>query len=131
MLSRKQKAIYLATGGAAAATAVWLGYAKSAASTRNLLGRSSARVRRTMETMATICRRIEEIDRIGRELARVGSEQKARVETVIQDTLGQLERTAETIQNNLTQSTNEIAEMLKDIRGAVRSAITPKSSQAA
>jgi prefoldin subunit 5 len=135
MISRKERALYLATGGVAAAAFVWLRYAKSASSARRFLSESGSKVLRTLdsiqETLATISQRIEEVDRIGHELINASSEQKAKAEMVIDNTWGRLEQTTETIQTNLTESSNEIAELLKDIRSAVKQAISPKSTKAA
>ena len=135
MLSKKQKAVYMASGGAAAATLVWLLYAESASTTRSFLKKAGTRVGRTLggiqRTLVTIRERVEAVDRIVRDLAQVGSDHKARAEMVVNDTLGRLEQTTTAIQRNLTQSSDEIAALVKDIRNAVRQSVSPKVSEVA
>ncbi len=135
MLSKKQKTIYLASGGAAAATLVWLRYAKSASTARSILKKAGGRAGKTLggvqRTLVTIRQRVEEIDRIAHELAYIGSEQRPRAEIVFKDTLGRLEETTKVIQNNLTRSSNDIAALAKDIRDAVSQSLLPKASEAA
>jgi hypothetical protein len=135
MLSTRQKAIYLGTGGAAAATFIWLRYAESASSARRFLSEAGHGAGKTIsgiyETLVKVRQRVVEVDRILCELARVGNEQKDRAEMVFNDTLGRFEETTTVIQNNLTQSSNEIAALIKDIRAAVSQSVLPKTSQAA
>jgi len=135
MLSRKQKAIYLTGGGAMAAALVWLCYAKSAAGARSFLGEAGKKVGKSLSdienTLSTVRKCTEEIDHFVRELVQVGSEQRVRAEMVIDDTLRRLEQTTDVIQNNLTQSSNEIAALLRDIRIAVAQWVSSQPSQAA
>jgi ABC-type transporter Mla subunit MlaD len=124
MLSKKQKAIYLATGGVAAATFVWLRNAESASRTRRFLNSAGAHVKKTLgdiqTTLVTIRERTEEIDRIVHELARVGSENKGKAEVVFDDTLSRLDQTSK-----------EITGLITDVRTAVKQAIAPKHAKAA
>jgi hypothetical protein len=135
MLSTKQKAVYLGTGGVVVAASIWLRYADSASSARNFLSKAGPRIGKTFsqvyETMVKIHQRVVEVDRLLGELVRVGSEQKERAEMVFNDTLGRFEETTAVIQNNLTQTSNEIAALVKDLRAAMNQSDSPKSSQAA
>jgi hypothetical protein len=120
MVSRKQRAIYLATGGAAAATIVWLRFAKSAAGARTFLGRTGTEAGKTLGNiqvrLSTLGNRAEEIGRLVHEIAHLGSDQMAKAEIIFSDTLKRLEQTADVIQENLTLSSSEISALLKDIR---------------
>ena len=135
MLSTRQKAVYLGTSGAAAATFVWLRYAESASSARRFLGEAGRgagkKISGIYETLAKVRRRVVAFDRILSELVRAASERKDRAEMVFNNTLGRLEETTAVIQNNLTQSSNEITALIKDIRSAVSQSALPKPSQAA
>ena len=135
MVSTKQKAIYLATGGAAAATLVWLRYAKSAAGARRFMGRAGARAGKTLNgiqnSLSTIRKRTEEVDRIVHELVQIGSEQKNRAQSVVNESLRRLEQTTEVIRKNLTQSSNDITALLHDVRTAVEQSVATKPSHAA
>ncbi|MBZ5496095.1 MAG: hypothetical protein LAP85_06800 [Acidobacteriia bacterium] len=135
MVSRKQKAICLATGGTAAAALVWLRYAKSAAGARSFLGEAGAKVSKTLgdlqSALSTLRKRTEEVDRLVHELVRLGSEQKAKAEVVINDALKRLGQTTDVIQQNLTQSSNEISALLKDIRSAAQRSVLSRPSRAA
>jgi hypothetical protein len=135
MLSKKQKAFYLGTGGVAVAASIWLRYADSASSARSFLSKAGPRMTKRFgqiyETMVKIRERVVEVDGILCELVRVGNEQKDRAETVFNDTLGRFEETTAVIRNNLTQTSNEIAALIKDMRAAMNQSVLPKSSQAA
>jgi hypothetical protein len=135
MLSTKQKAVYLGTGGVVVAASIWLRYADSASSARRFVSKAGPRIGKTFnqvyETMVKIHQRVVEVDRLLGELVRVGSEQKERAEMVFNDTLGRFEETTAVIQNNLTQTSNEIAALVKDLRAAMNQSDSPKSSQAA
>ena len=135
MLSKRQKAACLATGSAATATLIWLRYAKSASTTRNFIKKGGTSARQAfggiLRTLTTIRERIEEFNRIVGEIAQIGSDHKTRTEMVINDTLAKLDQTASTIRRNVTQSSDEITALLKDIRTAVRESISPQTSKAA
>jgi hypothetical protein len=135
MLSTKQKAVYLGTGGVVVAASIWLRYADSASSARSFLSKARPRMSKTFgriyETTAKIRQRVVEVDRILCELVRVGNEQKDRAEMVFNDTLGRFEETTAVIRNNLTQTSNEIAALIKDIRAAMSQSVLPKQSHAA
>ncbi len=135
MISRKQRGIYLATGGAAAAAIVWLGYAKSAAGARSFLGRTGAKAGRSLNgiqrSLSTIRMRVDEVDRIVHELAQIGSEQKDRAEAVIQETLKRLEESTNTIRTSLAQSSEDISLLLKDVRAAVEHSLSSRPHRAA
>lgn len=135
MISRKQRAIYMASGGAAAAALIWLRYGKSAARTRQFLGDAVGSVSRSLEsiqsTLSTIQRRTEEVDRFIHGLVQVGSENRVRAEEVLNETLERLEQTAEVIQSNLTRSSDDIAALLRDIRIGVEHAVHTDPSRAA
>ena len=72
-----------------------------------------------------------EVDRLLSELVRVGNEQKDRATAVFNDTLGRFEETTAVIQKNLTETSNEITALVKDIRAAVNQSAPPKLSHAA
>ncbi len=135
MLTGKQKAIYLTAGGTAAATLVWLRYAKSAAGTRSFLRTTGGKARRALgevqTTVSALQRRVEETDRLLHAFARLGSEQKTKAEVVINDTLKRLEQTADLVQRNLVESSTDIATLLKEIRIALKQSVGTKSPQAA
>ena len=135
MNSGKQKAVAIAAGGATAAALVWLAYARSAAPARSFLGNAARKTNQKLgeiESMLhTVRVRVEEIDRLAREIAQVGSKQKARAEEVLTDTMAKLEQTTDVISENLTQSSNEIAALVKDIRSGVAQAVSANPSEAA
>lgn len=135
MLSRKQKAIYLTGGGAVAAALVWLCNAKSAAGARSFLGEAGKKVGNSLSdiqnTLSTVRQCTEEVDRFVHELVQVGRERRAQAEVVIDDTLKRLEQTTDVIQKNLTQSSEEITALLRDIRVAVAHLVSSQPSQAA
>lgn len=135
MATRNQKAMVLAAGGAVTGTLIWLRYAKSAARARHFMDDVGQKASRTLDrvqhTLTTMQKRTEEFDRFVHELVRVGSEQKAHPETVINDTLKKLDQTAEAIQKNLTTSSSEIAELLKEIRTGVAKIAVPERKQVA
>jgi gas vesicle protein len=135
MLSTKQKAVYLGTGGALVAASVWLRYADSASSARSSLGKAGRRMSKTSgriyETMVKIRHRVVEADRVLCELARIGNEQKDRAQTVFNDTLSRFRETTAVIQKNLTQTSNEISALVKDIRAAMNPSVLAKPSKAA
>jgi uncharacterized membrane protein len=135
MLSRKQKAIYLTGGGAVAAALVWLCNAKSAAGARSFLGEAGKKVGNSLSdiqnTLSTVRQCTEEVDRFVHELVQVGRERRAQAVVVIDDTLKRLEQTTDVIQKNLTQSSEEITALLRDIRIAVAHLVSSQPSQAA
>ncbi len=135
MVSGKQKAILLASGGAAAAAVVWLRYARSAAGARRFLGKTGAKAGRTLsgiqKSLSSVAKRMEEVDRIVHELALIGGEQRGRAQTVVQDTLRRFELTTDAIRENLLQSSEEITSLVKDVRTAVGQSLSSKPSQAA
>jgi hypothetical protein len=135
MLTTKQKAVYLGTGSVVVAASIWLRYADSASSARSFLNKAGSKTSKTFsqiyETMVKIHQRVVEVDRILGELVRVGNEQKDRAEIVFNDTLGRFEETTAVIRNNLTQTSNEIAALIKDIRAAMNQSVLQKPSQAA
>lgn len=135
MLSRKQKAIYLTGGGAVAAALVWLCNAKSAAGARSFLGEAGKKVGNSLSdiqnTLSTVRQCTEEVDRFVHELVQVGRQRRAQPEVVIDDTLKQLEQATDVIQKNLTQSSEEITALLRDIRIAVAHLVSSQPSQAA
>lgn len=135
MLSRKQKAIYLTGGGAVAAALVWLCNAKSAAGARSFLGEAGKKVGNSLSdiqnTLSTVRQCTEEVDRFVHELVQVGRERRAQAEVVIDDTLKRLEQATDVIQKNLTQSSEEITALLRDIRIAVAHLVSSQPSQAA
>jgi hypothetical protein len=135
MLTTKQKAVYLGTGRVVVAASIWLRYADSASSARSFLNKAGSKTSKTFsqiyETMVKIHQRVVEVDRILGELVRVGNEQKDRAEIVFNDTLGRFEETTAVIRNNLTQTSNEIAALIKDIRAAMNQSVLQKPSQAA
>ena len=133
MATRNQKAMVLAAGGAITATLIWFRYARSAARARSFMDDVGQKASRTLDrvqnTLTTIQKRTEEFDRFVHELVRVGNEQKAHAETVINDTLKKLDQTAETIQKNLTTSSSEITELLKEIRIGIGKIAVPEREQ--
>jgi predicted phage-related endonuclease len=135
MVSRNQKALYLATGGIAAATFIWLRYAKSASGTRTFLSEAGARAAERLadiqEGLSTLRKRAEEVEGLVHELAHIGSERLALAETVINDTLKRIEQTADVIQANLVQSSNEISALFKDTRNSLEHAISTRPPRAA
>jgi hypothetical protein len=135
MLTTKQKAVYLGTGSVVVAASIWLRYADSASSARSFLNKAGSKTSKTFsqiyETMVKIHQRVVEVDRILCELVRVGNEQKDRAEIVFNDTLGRFDETTAVIRNNLTQTSNEIAALIKDIRTAMNQSVLQKPSQAA
>jgi ABC-type transporter Mla subunit MlaD len=135
MLSRKQKAAYVAVGAASAAAIVWLRYARSAESARNFLDAAGARMGGILgsiqDTLTAVRERVEEVDGLVHEFAQLGSEQKARAEAVLNETWERLEQTRELVLSNFELSASEIAALLREIRIACRQLAAAKSSQAA
>jgi methyl-accepting chemotaxis protein len=129
MTTQNQKVAVLLAGGTVAAALIWLRYAKSAARARSFMDEIGQKANRTLDgiqnTLITIEQRTGEVDRFVHELLRTGKEQKAHAEEVISDTLKKLDQTAETIQRNLTTSSSEITELLKEIRSGVGKAVAP------
>lgn len=135
MLTRKQKAIYLTGGGVVAAALVWLCSAKSAAGARSFLGEAGKKAGKSLDdiqnTLSTVRQCTVEVDRFVRELVQVGRERRAQAELVIDDTLKRLEQTADVIQKNVAQSSEEITALLRDLRTAVAHLVSSKPSEAA
>lgn len=135
MLSRKQKAAYLAAGAASTAAIVWLRYAKSAAGARSFLADTGAKAGRAigsiLSALATVQQRLEETDRLVHGFVQLGNEQKDRIEVVLNDTWERLEQTRELVLNNVELSSKEIAALLGDIRVAVKQLAATKSTLAA
>ncbi len=129
MATENQKVAVLLAGGTIAAALIWLRYAKSAARARRFMDEIGLKASQTLDgiqnTLTTIQKRTEEVDRFVQELVRAGKEQKAHAEAVIGDTLKRLDQTAETIQKNLTTSSTEVTELLKEIRSGVGKAVAP------
>jgi hypothetical protein len=135
MLSRKQKAAYLAAGAASAAAIVWLRYARSAEGARNCLGAAGAKMGTILgciqSTLTAVRERTEEVDRLVHEFAQLGSEQKVRAEAVLNETWERLEQTRELVLSNFELSSNEITALLREIRISFKQLAAAKSSQAA
>ncbi len=135
MLTTRQRAIYLAAGGTAAAGLVWLRYARSAAGARSFLKETGGKARRSLAEMqaalSALQKRVEETDKLLHMFARLGSEQKAKAEVVISDTLKRLEQTTDLVQKNLAESSTDIATLLKEIRIALKQSIGTGSHRAA
>ncbi len=135
MLSRKQKAAYMAVGAASTGAILWLGCAKSAAGARSFLADTGAKAGRALgsirSALVTVQQRLEETDRLVHEFVQLGSEQKDRVELVLNDTWERLERTRELVLNNVELSSMEISALLGDVRAAFKQVATAKSSVAA
>ncbi len=135
MLSRKQKAAYLAAGAASTGALLWLCCADSAKGTRSFLVNTGARAGRTLariqSALATVEQRLEEIDQLVHDFVELGSEQRDRTEAVLNDTWERLEQTRELILNNVELSSKEIATLLGDIRTAFKQLASAKSNLAA
>ncbi len=135
MLSRNQKAAYLAVGAASTAAIIWLRYAKSAAGTRCFLADTGAKAGRALDSfrsaLANVQQRLEETDRLVREIVQLGSEQRERVEAILNDTRKRLEEARELILNNVELSSKEISALLGDIRAAFQRLAAAKSIRAA
>ncbi len=135
MMSGKQKALYLVAGGVTASAIVWLGYSRSASGTRRFLGTAGHSVKKRLGEVQGILSRIqsrtEDIDRLAHELVQAGSEQKNRAEEVLSNTMYRLEQMTGVIKENLTQSSQEIAGLVKDIREGVARTFASRPSQAA
>ncbi len=125
----------MVAGGVAASAAIWLGYSRSASGTRRFLGTAGHSMKKRLsdvhEILSRIQSRTEEIDRLAHELIQAGSEQKNRAEEVLSSTMYRLEQMTGAIKENLTQSSQEIVGLVRDIRTGVASKIAAKPSQAA
>jgi hypothetical protein len=135
MLSKKQKAAHLAAGAASTAAIIWLRYAKSAAGARDFLANTGAKAGRALgsigSALATVQQRLEETDRLVHDFVQLGSEQKDRVEVVLNDTWERLEQTRDLVLNNVELSSKEISALLGDIRAAFKQLAAAKSTLAA
>jgi hypothetical protein len=108
MVSKNQKAIYLLL----AAGILWLRYAKSAEGARQKLRTAGDKI---TNTVITIQDRAQQLDAVVHDMI---------------ETLRQLEVTAATFQENVTESSHEITAMIKDIRAAVGRSVTDPSQAA-
>lgn len=135
MLSRKQKAAYLAAGAATTAAILWLGYSRSGAGARRFLADKGAKARSALSSLhgalAAMQQRLEETDRLVHEFVQLGSEQKERIEIVLNETWERLAQTRELVLRNVELSSEEIAALLGDIRASFKHLATAKSSEAA
>ena len=112
MASRNRKALVLAL----AAGVVWLRYAKSAEGARRRLQGAGEKV---CDVWTTIEERGRQVDSMVQEIIETGRELAAQAETVITNTLEKIEQTATIVHDNVTESSQEIASMIQDIRDAV------------
>ncbi len=130
MVSRKQKAAYLAAGAGATAAVLWLGYSKSGAGARSFLAAKGAKAGNALGSlrrgMAVVQQRLEETDRLAHDLIQLGSKQKDRIEIVLNDTWGRFGETRDLVLSNMEISSREITGLLGDIRSAVREAASAK-----
>ena len=135
MLSRKQKAAYLAVGAASTAGIILLRYAKSAAGTRCFLADTGAKAGRALDrfrsALATVQQRLEETDRLVHEIVQLGSEQRERAEAVLNDTWKRLEQARELVLNNVELSSREVSALLADIRATFKQLAAARSGRAA